>query len=120
MNNSYYFQDEQIRFQKENPFQSEGEKVAAVGYKYRKWRISEDITLVARCEVDGLVKSEQRDLGLTIKALNEFDLKTTDWRKKIDTQKGAVLATELKNNANKLTKWTLQALLAGTDSFKLG
>jgi len=112
--------DEQVKFEKENPFQSEGEKVAAVGYKYRKWKISDDITLVARCEVDGLVKTEHKDLNLSIKALNEFDLKTTDWRKRIDTQKGAVLATELKNNANKLTKWTLQALLAGNDSFKLG
>lgn len=43
-----------------------------------------------------------------------------DWRQKLDTQRGAVLATELKNNANKLAKWTAQAILAGADVMKLG
>jgi len=67
--------------------------------------------------VDGV--SDNNNL-LTIKTLNEFDLKNSDWRKTIDSQKGAVLATELKNNSMKLAKWTAQALLAGTQSFKLG
>jgi len=57
---------------------------------------------------------------LTIKALNEFDLKSSDWKKAIDSQRGALLATELKNNSMKLAKWTAQALLAGTHTFKLG
>jgi translation initiation factor 3 subunit D len=59
---------------------------------------------------------------LTLNALNEFDPKVTgvDWRKKLETQRGAVLATELKNNANKLARWTAQALLAGADMMKLG
>lgn len=43
-----------------------------------------------------------------------------DWRKKIETQRGAVLATELKNNANKLAKWTCQAILADASLLKLG
>eukprot|EP01118_Nematostelium_gracile_P001495 TRINITY_DN1154_c0_g1_i2.p1 TRINITY_DN1154_c0_g1~~TRINITY_DN1154_c0_g1_i2.p1 ORF type:complete len:118 (+),score=21.12 TRINITY_DN1154_c0_g1_i2:186-539(+) len=33
---------------------------------------------------------------------------------------GALLATELKNNSMKLAKWTAQALLSGSQSFKLG
>ncbi len=43
-----------------------------------------------------------------------------DWRQKIENQRGAVLATELKNNANKLAKWTAGALVAGVDLIKLG
>lgn len=43
-----------------------------------------------------------------------------DWRRTLETQKGAVLATEMKNNACKLAKWTLQAVLAGSDFIKLG
>ncbi len=43
-----------------------------------------------------------------------------DWRQKIENQRGAVLATELKNNANKLAKWTATALVAGVDTIKLG
>ena len=43
-----------------------------------------------------------------------------DWRQKLDVQRGAVLANELKNNACKLAKWTVQALLAGSDLIKFG
>ena len=43
-----------------------------------------------------------------------------DWRAKLDTQRGAVLATELKNNSCKIAKWTASALLAGSDIIKFG
>merc|ERR1712061_517340 len=43
-----------------------------------------------------------------------------DWRQKVDTQRGAVLANELKNNACKLAKWTVQSILAGADNLKFG
>ncbi|KAJ0094879.1 hypothetical protein Patl1_15912 [Pistacia atlantica] len=58
----------------------------------------------------------------TLNALNEFDSKYSgaDWRQKLETQRDAVLATELKNNANKLAKWTTQALLESADLMKLG
>merc|ERR1719436_1877872 len=42
------------------------------------------------------------------------------WRDKLDSQRGAVLATELKNNSCKLAKWTVSALLAGSDQLKFG
>merc|ERR1712238_622282 len=42
------------------------------------------------------------------------------WRDKIDSQRGAVLATELKNNSFKLAKWTAQSMLAGADQMKVG
>jgi hypothetical protein len=32
--------------------------------------------------------------------------------RRLGAQRGAVLATELKNNSNKLAKWTAQAILA--------
>ena len=43
-----------------------------------------------------------------------------DWRSKIDNQRGAVLATELKNNNSKLAKWTICSLLAGSSQIKFG
>jgi hypothetical protein len=42
-------------------------------------------------------------------ALNEFDCKLSgnvDWRQKIETQTGTVLATEAKNNAGKIARYT--------------
>eukprot|EP00913_Durusdinium_trenchii_P001311 g1209.t1 len=37
-----------------------------------------------------------------------------------ESQRGACLATELKNNAFKLGRWTAQAILAGCDTIKIG
>jgi translation initiation factor 3 subunit D len=55
-------------------------------------------------------------------ALNEWDPKVTgvDWRRKLDTQRGGVLANELKNNSCKLGKWTAASYLAGADLMQLG
>ena len=60
---------------------------------------------------------------VNLKALNEWDSRSSggvDWRQKLDTQRGAVLANELKNNACKLAKWTVQSILAGADNLKFG
>ncbi|KAI6703740.1 hypothetical protein NL676_012876 [Syzygium grande] len=78
--------------------------------------------LIARCEVQSVNEINKQRSFLTLNALNEFDSKYSgvDWRQKLETQRGAVLATELKNNANKLAKWTAQALLASADYMKLG
>ena len=43
-----------------------------------------------------------------------------DWRKKLDSQKGAVLATEIKNNGFKVAKWTISVILAGSAFIKFG
>ena len=117
---------ERHEFAEENPFVSaedDGE-VASVGYRYRKWKLGEDITLVARCEHDAIVTTKPGGelQYMSIKTLNEWDPKVSgvDWRQKLDNQRGAVLATELKNNSCKLAKWTLSALLAGSDTIKFG
>ncbi|XP_060521877.1 eukaryotic translation initiation factor 3 subunit D [Cylas formicarius] len=114
------------KFDEPNPFASEEEEgeVASVAYRYRKWDLGGGIVLVARCEHDAVVQSPNGELQfLTIKALNEWDSKLAngvEWRQKLDTQRGAVLANELRNNACKLAKWTVQALLAGSDQIKFG
>jgi translation initiation factor 3 subunit D len=103
-----------LTFEKTNPFQA-----SVGGYRYRKWQLEDGITLVARCELDGTKGNNQH---LIIRALNEYDPKATniDWRQKLDTQRGAVLATELKNNSAKLARWTTQALLSGAHELCLG
>ncbi|KAL5715467.1 Eukaryotic translation initiation factor 3 subunit D [Ranunculus cassubicifolius] len=113
---------EKVDFEDPNPFASEGEKVASAAYRYRRWKLDDEMHLVARCEVQSVIDVNGEKSFMTLNALNEFDPKYsgTDWRKKLETQRGAVLATELKNNANKLAKWTAEALLANADVMKLG
>uniref|UniRef100_A0A915Q339 Eukaryotic translation initiation factor 3 subunit D n=1 Tax=Setaria digitata TaxID=48799 RepID=A0A915Q339_9BILA len=102
---------------------------SCVAYKYRSWNLGRqadgtEVRLVCRTEHDGVTLGPNGETQmLTIKAFNEWDSRMAsgvDWRSKLDTQKGAVLATELQNNSCKLAKWTLQALLAGSDQIKFG
>merc|ERR1712212_1386808 len=82
------------------------------------------ITLVCRCEHDAaMIGPNGENQFINIKSLNEWDSKLAhgvDWRQKLDTQRGAVVATELKNNSCKLAKWTVGSLLAGSDQVKFG
>jgi translation initiation factor 3 subunit D len=119
-----------------NPFydaSSETEPLASKAYKYRRFDLSlekddEPLHLIVRTELDAVVKNNisGEDQFLTVKALNEFDHKAQgsggalDWRTKLTSQRGAVVATEMKNNSCKLARWTTQAILAKADQMKLG
>ena len=123
--------DNRKHFGRKNPFvddsdsdEEEEEEPASIAYRYRKWVVDDEITLVARCELHGIRRQKgKKDRLMTTYALNEYDPSIaggSDWRRKLDKQRGAVFATELKNNACKLWKWTAQTLLAGADTMKLG
>jgi len=120
----------------ENPFYNpteETEPLASEAYKYRRFDLSlekdeDPLHLIVRTEIDAVVKNNisGEDQYLTLKALNEFDHKAQgsggalDWRTKLTSQRGAVVATEMKNNSCKLARWTTQAILAKADVMKLG
>ncbi|KAL8989979.1 MAG: hypothetical protein Q9169_008237 [Polycauliona sp. 2 TL-2023] len=120
----------------ENPFYNpseETEALASKAYKYRRFDLSlekdeDPLHLIVRTELDAVVKNNisGEDQLLVIKALNEFDHKAQgsggalDWRTKLTSQRGAVVATEMKNNSCKLARWTVQSILAGADVMKLG
>lgn len=111
-----------------NPFfdedDADGMEPASTAFRYRKFALDEDTILVCRTELHGLVKKSQY---MTAFALNEYtptdsnqSANSNVWRDKIDSQRGAVLANELKNNSFKLAKWTAQSLLSGADQMKIG
>jgi translation initiation factor 3 subunit D len=125
-----------VDFAHANPFYGpeETEPLASCGYRYRLFDLGitedEDIKICVRTEVDAYTPGQgnPRDgQGLiTIRALNEFDPRSQgaggapDWRSKLDSQRGAVVATEMKNNSCKLAKWTVQSVLAGAELMKIG
>ncbi|OQS05630.1 eukaryotic translation initiation factor 3 [Thraustotheca clavata] len=108
-------------FDHPNPFS--GENLAPIAYKYRRFQLSDSIQLVTRCELHAISTKNGNEQTVAAFALNEWDPKLSgnvEWRKKIDLQRGALLATELKNNSCKIAKWTHSAILAGADQMKLG
>jgi len=117
---------ERYKFDMENPFidvDEEGE-VASVAYRYRRWDLGNNIVMVCRCELDAAQQGSNNETQfVNLKALNEWDSRhsgNVDWRQKLGSQPGACLANELKNNACKLAKWTVQSILAGADNLKFG
>eukprot|EP00629_Pelagomonadales_sp_RCC1024_P017180 CAMPEP_0119273930 /NCGR_PEP_ID=MMETSP1329-20130426/11153_1 /TAXON_ID=114041 /ORGANISM="Genus nov. species nov., Strain RCC1024" /LENGTH=567 /DNA_ID=CAMNT_0007274187 /DNA_START=134 /DNA_END=1834 /DNA_ORIENTATION=- len=108
-----------------NPFAEADEsdaRPASLAYRYRKFALGEH-ELVVRTEVHAVVDKRGNKQKMTAFALNEWDSKQSggvEWRQKIDSQRGAVLATELKNNSCKLARWTAQSILAGAEQMKLG
>lgn len=120
----------------DHPFYNAAEETdppASKAYRYRRFDLSlekdeEPLHLIVRTELDAVVKNNISgdDQFLTIKALNEFDNKAQgsggalDWRTKLASQRGAVVATEMKNNSCKLARWTIQSVLARADLMKIG
>ncbi|KAL8783443.1 MAG: hypothetical protein Q9195_009385 [Heterodermia aff. obscurata] len=120
----------------DNPFYNpseETEPLASKAYKYRRFDLSlekdeDPLHLIVRTEIDAVMKNNVSgdDQFLTVKALNEFDHKAQgsggalDWRTKLTSQPGAVMATEMNNNGCKLARWTTQSILAKADVMKLG
>ncbi|EFA84066.1 eIF-3 zeta [Heterostelium album PN500] len=103
--------------------EEEYENCVPVGYRYMKWNLGDDITVLARTEVDGCyVDKDQTTKFVSIKATNEFDKRdqSTDFRKNIDNQRASVLANEMKNNSTKFAKWSIQSTLAGVETMNLG
>lgn len=120
-------------FEHPNPFynpEEESEPLGSKAYKYRRFDLSlseeEPMHLIVRAELDAVVKAGKEDQFVTVKALNEFDDRAQgaggalNWRAKLGSQLGAVVATEMKNNSCKLARWTTQSILAKADAMKLG
>ncbi|GAB1311433.1 hypothetical protein MFIFM68171_01643 [Madurella fahalii] len=128
-------QSQKVEMAHENPFYSasdETEPPASKAYKYRRFDLStseeDGMYLIVRTELDAVQKNaiSGEDQFVTVHALNEFDNKAQgsggalDWRSKLVSQRGAVVATEMKNNSCKLARWTVQSILAKADVMKLG
>ncbi|CAO1622575.1 unnamed protein product [Parajaminaea phylloscopi] len=120
-----------------NPFHDassgDAEQLASAAYKYRKFDLSsssdDPVQLYVRTELDAFVAptaKNQPPQYINIRTLNEWDSRAQgaggapDWRAKLDAQRGAVVANEMKNNAGKLARWAVQSLLAGADNMKMG
>ncbi|KFY31693.1 hypothetical protein V493_00892 [Pseudogymnoascus sp. VKM F-4281 (FW-2241)] len=119
----------------ENPFYNAAEETdppASKAYKYRRFDLAvtdeEPLNLIVRTELDAVTKNaiSGEDQYVTVKALNEFDHKAQgsggalDWRTKLVSARGAVVATEMKNNSCKLARWTVQSIIANADVMKIG
>eukprot|EP01068_Selenidium_serpulae_P012667 Selendium_serpulae@DN5861_c0_g1_i1.p1 len=102
-------------------------------YRYRRIKIPgrdkhqdencrKPITLITRADVDARLQGgpESKDNYVAIKALNEYRPAGTGWKySQLETQKGALIATEIGANSAKFARWVAQAIIAGCDTMKI-
>ncbi|KAI8593977.1 eukaryotic translation initiation factor 3 subunit D [Geranomyces variabilis] len=137
---------ERVSLPNPNPFEDGSSSLPAIAYRYRQWNLGSDVTLVARTQIDAALHAPGSNsssatgqmklknapcppadtLFVNVRALNEFDSRAPgaggapEWRQKLDSQRGAIMATEIKNNGNKLSRWVTEAMLAGADQLRVG
>eukprot|EP00924_Labyrinthula_sp_SR-Ha-C_P000735 augustus_masked-scaffold_7-processed-gene-2.9-mRNA-1 protein AED:0.06 eAED:0.06 QI:0/-1/0/1/-1/1/1/0/547 len=93
-----------------------------IAYKYRKFKLS-TMDVYVRTEVHAMSKVKNQKKQATVFALNEWDSKLAkgvEWRTRVDGQRGGLLATEMKTNSCKLSRWAVRSILAGTEVMKVG
>jgi translation initiation factor 3 subunit D len=92
-------------------------------YKYFKWTMGDGNFLVIRSLINAANRMGTTEEPVLIRSLLEFDSSrygnNLDWRSKLDNQRGAILANEIKNNNSMIARWVFQAHLAQIDSIKL-
>jgi translation initiation factor 3 subunit D len=106
---------------------AEGRAPASLAFRYRSWALPGGIRVVARTTVHSVIRKRATPQYLSVYSVMEAPAAAgasatnanNDWRRMIDNQRGALIATEIKNNAMKLAKFTIQSLLAGVDSMRL-
>ncbi|EOB03933.1 Eukaryotic translation initiation factor 3 subunit D, partial [Anas platyrhynchos] len=68
---------EKYKFPNPNPFVEDDmdkNEVASVAYRYRRWKLGDDIDLIVRCEHDGVMTGANGEVSfINIKTLNEWD-----------------------------------------------
>ncbi|ODQ66057.1 eukaryotic translation initiation factor 3 subunit D [Nadsonia fulvescens var. elongata DSM 6958] len=123
-------ESQKVEFPNPNPYYSEEEStpLLAKGYSYKTFNLADDvetdepINLVIRTEVDAVQPSTTGNNFMTLRALNEYGgiNGNLEWKNKFNMQRGAIIAAEIKNNLHKLSRWTIQSMLAGASTMKLG
>lgn len=96
---------------------------SGVAYKYYKWTMGEGKYLVIRSVVNAAARIGSNEDLILVRSLLEFDSSRSgnnlDWRSKLDNQRGAILANEIRNNNAVIARWVFQAYLAQVDNIKL-
>lgn len=124
-------ESKRVNFEHENPFYKpeEDEDVDPPiprGYIYRKFNLAnsqddEPLNLIVRTKVDAVTPGKEDSL-ITVNALNEYGGPNgvLEWKTKLAHQRGAVVAAEVKKNLNKVSRWTVESILAGASTMKIG
>ena len=108
-----------------NPFHDEEDEssvAAKTAYVYRKAFVptstGREYNFIIRGEINAKTETGKH---VSIKALNEYDSKITNWRDSFErNRETAVFSTEMKNNGFKIARWLASSVVSDVEVLKLG
>lgn len=90
--------------------------------RYTKVILGDEVQVLVRGQICALKDTDLKNSPISLVSLLQYDQKCSnsmDWRLKLDTQGGAILAQEIHNNHSLLSKAVFKALLLGIDIIKV-
>jgi len=89
-----------------------------MGYIYKLWKISKDLTICIRCSVHSFLPGTGQYMNMyPLLAWNE---KRQGWMSDLDSMTAVCLTREIADNAAKFSRWTVMATLAGVQQMGFG
>lgn len=97
----------------EDPFMEDDDQVCLKqGYFYKLWQLSDDITVCIRCSVHSYYENGSESIYQNVFALTEWLPARQKWDQILDIQTAVCLSKEISENTAKVSRWTVQSLLA--------
>jgi len=105
------------KMQEDDPFIESDDQVAArIGYEYRLWKLDKNNTICIRCTVHAYDRVTNEKVNAYV--LPEYAPKHQNWIKQLDNQTANCFTREIADNASKMSRWTVQSLLAEVDQMR--
>mmetsp|Transcript_21162 Transcript_21162/g.26105 ORF Transcript_21162/g.26105 Transcript_21162/m.26105 type:complete len:144 (-) Transcript_21162:244-675(-) len=88
-----------------------------LGYKYKIFKLSAEITLCVRCQQHFMNSGTSEGLS-NLFVLLEWNVQRQGWTKDLDMNMNPKLNTEIIDNTCKMSRWAIQSILSGVDKMR--
>jgi len=107
-----------LKLEHDDPHEeAEDQKMLRLGYKYKTFKLSDEVTVCIRSVNHFYNESPTEGLS-NLFVLLEWNQKRQGWTKDLDQMMMVMFNKEITDNASKFNKWTIQSIIAGVDKMR--
>lgn len=106
------------KLERDDPHEeAEDQKMLRVGYKYKIYKLADDMKVCIRCQNHFYNEASTEGLS-NLFVLLEWHHKRQGWTKELDQMTMVMLNKEITDNASKFNRWTMQSIIDGVDKMR--